>query len=634
MRHLFPSDRIADLVDAERGLTAAEVEDRRRRYGPNDILGDRHAGWRAIARDTARDPMIWFLVATALLFAWLEDYVEASVLALALLPIASMDAYLHRRTQATTEGLAGRLAAYAHVLRDGAVGEISSVELVPGDLAIVTEGGAISADGILIAGANLQADESSLTGEAMPVRKQVFRGSLGHDETALENEYWGAAGTRLLTGEARLRVVFTGRETLYGEIVRLAREGQQERTPLQNAIGALVAGLVVIAVLICVALAVTRYYQGFGLLDAFLAAVTLAVAALPEEFPVAFTFFLGVGVYRLARRQALVRRAVVVENIGRVTCICSDKTGTITEGKLTLAHALPVEGVAAAELRRIAALASRLGSGDPIDVAILRGAHPAPRPLATFPFTEDRRRETSILPDGDGGILAATKGAPETILVMSELTDEEQAAWLAKTEELGAAGHKVLACARRVVGAWSGGEPDRGFQFLGLLAFEDPVRAGVREAVAKAQGAGIRVIMVTGDHVTTATAIARDIGLGVADPRIIEGSQLKALGAGDLKEFDVVARAIPAQKLDLVRMLRSSGEIVVVTGDGVNDVPALQGADIGIAMGERGTRTAREIASIVLLDDNFRTIVRAIAEGRQLFRNLKLSFDRWWPRPH
>jgi Ca2+-transporting ATPase len=627
LRHLFPSDRIAGLLDGDRGLTVQETEERRHLYGSNDILGDKSSGWGAIARDTARDPMIWFLVATALLFAWLGDYAEASVLGLALLPIAGMDAYLHRRTQATTEGLAGRLAAYARVLRDGSIKDVLSVDLVPGDLVIVGEGGAIPADGVLVAGANLQADESALTGEAMPVRKHVFQGKLGGAEATLDNEYWGAAGTRLLTGEARLRVVFTGGETLYGEIVRLAREGQHERTPLQNAIGALVAGLVVIAVLICVALAATRYYQGFGLLDAFLSAVTLAVAALPEEFPVAFTFFLGVGVYRLARRQALVRRAVVVENIGRVTCICSDKTGTITEGKLTLAHVLPAEGVAAAELRRIAALASRPGSGDPIDVAVLSGAtRPPETPLATFPFTEDRRRETSVLRHGNDGFLAATKGAPETIFALSALSPEEGAAWLAKTEELGATGHKVLACAREGLSVWSGGEPDRGFQFLGLLAFEDPVRDGVREAVAKARSAGIRVIMVTGDHVTTAAAIAREIGLGGEMPKIVEGAQLKAASARELNELDVVARAIPAQKLDLVRALRSSGEIVAVTGDGVNDVPALQGADIGIAMGERGTRTAREVASIVLLDDNFRTIVRAISEGRQLFRNLRLSY--------
>jgi P-type Ca2+ transporter type 2C len=628
LHHLFPSDRIAGLLNANRGLTADEVERRQRLYGSNDILGDRRSGWGVIARDTARDPMVWLLVATAFLFAWLGDYIEASVLALALVPIAGMDAYLHQRTQATTEGLAGRLTTQARVLRDGRRRDIPSAELVPGDLIIVNESESFPADGILVAGVNLQADESALTGEAMPVRKRPVKGVAGEGETSLDNEHWGAAGTRLLTGEARLRVVFTGGKTLYGEIVRFAREGQHERTPLQSAISTLVAWLVVIALLVCVVLAATRYYQGFGLLDAFLSAVTLAVAALPEEFPVAFTFFLGVGVYRLARRQALVRRAVVVENIGRVTCICSDKTGTITEGKVTLAHSLPVEAIDAVELRRCAAIASRPGSGDPIDVAVLEGmVSPTETLLATFPFTEDRRRETSAVRDGGSGFLVAAKGAPETIFSMSSLSPEEKTTWLAKTEEFAGAGRKVLACAKKSLSHWSGEEPDQGYQFLGLLAFVDPVRDGVREAVAKAQAAGIRVIMVTGDHLTTAAAIAREIGLGGETPRIIEGEQLKGLvSSRELEEFDEVARAIPAQKLDLVRALKASGEIVAVTGDGVNDVPALQGADIGIAMGERGTRTAREVASIVLLDDNFRTIVRAIAEGRQLFRNLKLSF--------
>jgi Ca2+-transporting ATPase len=250
-----------------------------------------------------------------------------------------MDAYLHRRTQSTTEGLAGRLASSARVLRQGEIQNIAAVDVVPGDLVIVSTGQSFPADGLIVAGANLQADESALTGEAMPVRKRPFKIPLSVEgEATADGEFWGAAGTRLLTGEARLRIVFTGGETLYGEIVRSAREGQHERTPLQGAIGALVTVLIVVAVIVCVALAATRYYQGFGLLDAFVSAVALAVAALPEEFPVVFTVFLGVGVYRLARRQALVRRSVVVENIGRVTCICSDKTGTITEGHLRLAH--------------------------------------------------------------------------------------------------------------------------------------------------------------------------------------------------------------------------------------------------------------------------------------------------------
>jgi Ca2+-transporting ATPase len=632
MRRTFQIERIAGLSDADHGLTPHEVDERRGLYGANDILRGQGSGWGDILHDTARDPMVWFLVVTALLFAALGDYTEAVVLGLALLPIAGMDAYLHRRTQASTEGLAGRLASTARVLRQGAVQDIAAVDIVPGDLAIVATGQPFPADGLIVAGANLQTDEAALTGEAMPVRKRVFKAPLGMaGEVTVDGEFWGAAGTRLLTGEARVRIVSTGGETIYGEIVRSAREGQHEQTPLQGAIKALVTVLVVVALIVCVALAAVRFYQGFGIVDAFMSAVTLAVAALPEEFPVVFTVFLGVGVYRLARRQALVRRSVVVENIGRITCICSDKTGTITEGRLRLAHLLPGDELSRDDLRRYATIASRAESGDPMDLAILEGSSPHDgEHLATFPFTEDRRREAGAIRGPGGTVLVAAKGAPETILGMCQLSADERAAWLRKTDGLATAGHKVIAAACRRLADWSGGEPDQDYRFAGLLAFEDPLREGVRDAVAKAQAAGIRVIMVTGDHMATASAIAREAGIGGDNPVVIEGSDLAGRlhrqGRDGLQELAVVARASPSQKLDLVRALKSAGEIVAVTGDGVNDVPALQGADVGIAMGERGTRTAREVASIVLLDDNFRTIVQAIAEGRQLFRNLKLSF--------
>ena len=632
MRRSFPSSRISDLGDSQSGLTQSEADDRQRRFGSNTIVETTRSGWRDVLRETIRDPMLWFLLGTALLFAWLEEFTEAAVLAVALLPIVGMDAYLHRRTQATTAGLSGRLASRATVIRDGKSFEVSAVDIVPGDLVVVSEGQYLPADGLLVDGDGLQFDESSLTGESMPVRKRTFTERLRNGgETSVDTVHWGMAGTRLLTGEASLRVIYTGRETLYGQIVRSAQAGQHDRTPLQDAIGRLVRSLMVIAFALCLVLAAVRYYQGFGALDALLSAVTLAIAALPEEFPLVFTFFLGVGVYRLAQRQALVRRGVVVENIGRVTYICTDKTGTLTEGRLHLAHLVSAGGVAEEFLLRAGATAARHASGDPLDKLLLETAQSFEGArLATFPFTEDRRREVAILQAPDGTVLAAVKGAPETVLAMVRLTEADRAGWLARTRELAATGHKVIACATRRLDDWSGLEPDRDLEFAGLLVFEDPVRDGVADAVARAQAANIRVVMVTGDHPATATAIARELGIGGREPTVIEGSELEEYprrdGHGGVRQIDVIARAVPAQKLDLVRALQHVGEIVAVTGDGVNDVPALQGADIGIAMGERGTRTAREVASIVLLDDNFRTIVRAIREGRQLFRNLKLSF--------
>jgi Ca2+-transporting ATPase len=436
----------------------------------------------------------------------------------------------------------------------------------------------------------------------------------------------------VLTGRARIRVTYTGAETRYGDIVRSLQAQRHERTPLQQAIGSLVRTLIVAAVAICVALAATRIYQGHGIVDAVVSAVTLAVAALPEEFPVVFALFLGVGVYRLARQQALVKRAVVVENIGRVTCICSDKTGTLTEGRLRLVHVVPAEGIDEARLLAAAATASRAGSGDPLDVAI---AEAAPRAagtvLATFPFTEARRREVAVVRTPSRALLCAAKGAPETILSMTCMASERRAAWLTTTRDFAVAGHKVIACCERTLAAEAPleSEPDDDYTFLGLLAFEDPVRDGAAAAVAAAQRAGIRVLMLTGDHPATSQAVAEQLGLGSGAPRVIEGDDLGVLlerGGAAVSGVDVVARAMPAQKLALVEALQRAGEIVAVTGDGVNDAPALQRADIGIAMGERGTRTARDVAAIVLLDDNFRTIVRAIAEGRQLLRNLQLSF--------
>ncbi|MEZ5561238.1 MAG: cation-transporting P-type ATPase [Pseudomonadales bacterium] len=633
MLRRIPTDRLTDLIPGS-GLTADEVTARRRVYGTNQILESVKKGWRDLARDTARDPMLWFLLATSGMFAITGDHVESTVLLLALLPIIGMDAFLHRRTRAATAGLSSLLATHATVLRAGSCQIVPALDLVPGDLVTVTAGDAFPADGIVESGDNLQVDESALSGEAFPIFKRPWgQAPFAAAGAGVDERHWASAGTRLLTGTATVRVVNTGGETLYGAIVRSVTRGTHARTSLQAAVAGLVTVLVGAAVLLCLTVALVRWQQGHGLLDALLSAVTLAVAALPEEFPVVLTFFLGVGVYRLARRNALVRRAVAVENIGRVTCICSDKTGTITEGRLHLAHLEPAGPGAEQQLLRVAGLASRMASNDPLDKAILdaSGDGPTPDVLASFPFTEDRKQESAVAVAPDG-VSVALKGAPEVVLAQCSLTESEQKQWLDRVETYAAAGHKVIACASQHSpdGAWHGGEPDRDYSFAGLLAFEDPLRPGVKESLEQCRTAGIRVVMVTGDHPITATAVARELGLGGGAPAVILGETLIARLAqsGDdyTEGFDVVARAVPAVKLELVRALQARGEVVAVTGDGVNDVPALQSADVGIAMGGRGTRAAREVAAIVLIDDNFRSIVRAIAEGGQLFENLQLAF--------
>ncbi len=630
----IPPDRIGDPRDATVGLTSAQVAERRALYGFNDVLAHGRSGWMTLLNDTARDPMLWFLVGMSVLFVVIGDYTEAAVLGVAVVPLIGMDAYLHRRTQSSTAALSSRLAAQARVIRDGVSVVLPAREAVPADLVNVAPGESFPADGLIVGGVDLQVDESSLTGEAWPVRKRSLTAQDGVAPANADLVHWVFAGTRLLTGQARMRIVTIGGETLYGEIVRSAMIGAHGQTPLQKAIGRLVGIMLAGALALCVALAAIRLMQGHGLFDAFLSAATLAIAALPEEFPVVFTFFLGVGVYRLARRQALVRRAVAVENIGRVSCICSDKTGTLTEGALTLAHLEPAAALTEPELRSWAAAASRADSGDPLDAALIAAApgETPPRRIATFPFTEDRRRETAILAREGGGATAVTKGAPETIFGLCAESGASLDSWRAKAADYAAQGHKVIAVATRALSGDTppADEPSEGFALAGLLALEDPLREGVRDAVLACRDAGIRVIMITGDHPATAGAIAREAGLGGETPRVALADDLFPTGkdgAVDMSaDIDVVARAAPGQKLRLVEALRAAGEIVAVTGDGVNDVPALQRADVGIAMGERGTQSAREVAAIVLLDDNFRTIVRAIGEGRQLFRNLQLSF--------
>lgn len=628
MKRDLPPERSSLLSPADlSGLAPQDVPELRARFGPNLLAEQPPKVLADLAKDTLTDPMLWFLAVTGLVFLLLGETTDAVILLLAVIPLVGMDFYLHRRTEASIKSLRSVLASEARVIRQGSELLIAATELVAGDLVKVKTGEVFPADGIVLSGRELQADESALTGEAFPVAKHPLAATSDAADPADSN--WAYAGTRLLTGEALLRVLYTGQESLYGEIVRIAGTSRHERSPLQQEVLWLVRLLVIVAIGLCLVLAAVRLWQGYGWLDAFISAAVLAVAAIPEEFPVVLTFFLALGVYRLAQRKALVRNPAAVENIGRVEVICTDKTGTITEGKLVLQHIRPAapwdEGIVLACARR----ASRKNTGDPLDEALLATAGPPmpDGPIATFPFTEARRREVSIWQE-DGQLEAFAKGAPETILAMCTLTESERGQALADLSELALAGQKVIACARRRADP-SLLEPEGDFTFVGLIGIGDPVRKEARAAIAAVRGAGIQVIMVTGDHPQTALAVARDAGIA-AEPLALTGDELEArLVSGDrdfLRDIAVVARASPAQKIALVTAIRATGRITAVSGDGVNDVPALKAADIGIAMGLTGTRSAREVASVILLDDNFHTISMAIAEGRQLFANLVRSF--------
>lgn len=626
------------------GLGEHEVTSQLSKFGPNDIVGESKSPWVTLALDTIKDPMIWFLIGIGALFWVLGDRQEASVVFAATIPLLFMDAFLHWRTQATTASLKGQLASTTIVVRDGTTKRVGTHQIVPGDLVLLDhQEHFLPADGIWENAETLQVDESVLTGEAFPVSKVACPSDVYHGSKvrSLGAELLGYAGTRVLTGRGHLRVLATGRQTSYGEIVHAAVSVSQERTALQKAIDRLTQWLVAGAALFCLVLAAVRIYQGHGWLDALMSAATLAVAAIPEEFPVVFTFFLGVGVYRLAKKRAWVRRAVSVENIGRVDRICTDKTGTITWGLLELTHLERSNRCTDADLILLAAAAANPEGTDPVDLAILNVARnrniSPPIRFKTFPFTEDRKRESAFFVQ-DGQTRCALKGAPETILNLSNLSEAERQQWLDRVEVWARGGHKVLAVGfheSALETSRVSEEPKNQIEFAGLLAFEDPARPEVKDAVAFCKSSGIRLLMLTGDHPHTAAAIGRDIGLGEGEPIVIsaekEPEKFQATWLKDhpeyLQDADIVARCKPMQKLLIVETLKARGEVVAVTGDGVNDVPALKAASIGIAMGLRGSRSAKEVSSIVLGDDNFSTIVNAIREGRQLLANLRLAFE-------
>lgn len=634
-RHL-PLARINHSLLSSWSLDDQRADENRRHYGSNDILEKSGHGWLGLLRDTLLDPMIWFLFVTGMLFLWLREYTESLILLMAIIPIGGMDAFLHWRTQVSTQALSSRLVTYATVIRAGKECCIPATELIPGDLVIVTAGHYFPADGIILEATNVQVDESSLTGEAFPVLKSPLNAlPQGEFSPLIGYQHWGMVGTRLLTGRAVIRVVYTGKETLYGEIVASVQEAHYQRTPLQQALMRLVVTLIIVATGLCVLLSVIRFYQGFGLVDAILSGATLAVAALPDEFPMVFTFFLGVGVYRLAQKHALVRRAVSVENIGRVTTICTDKTGTVTEGHFHIAALRLAENISQHTLLQCARLAARRESHDPLDAAILDTHNNHDDDihgltlLHTYPFTEDRKRETAIYAKNNG-MLIVSKGAPETLLAKSILDAQQLDDWQHQVTDLAREGYKVIGCVRYQSRSHIADEPDQAYEWLGLIAFMDPPRQEVYAAIQYCQMHRLHVLMITGDHPDTARTIAAKIGLGNGAPNVITAEEaddiLHERGGAFLRNVHVIARAVPAQKFAIVNALKRLNEVVVVTGDGVNDVPALRAADIGIAMGERGTQSAREAASIVLLDDNFGSIVNAINEGRQLFKNLQLSF--------
>jgi magnesium-transporting ATPase (P-type) len=661
------------------GLTEAEAEARRARFGPNQLEDEPPPpAWAVFARQF-RSPLIFILLVALAVTIGLGEYLDASVIAAVLALNAVIAFTQERKAEGAVRALMQLVVPRARVVRDGRDLEIDSRDLVPGDVVLLESGARIPADLRLVGTNALQVDESLLTGESVPVTKTVE--PVDPDAGLADRHCMAHTGATVTAGRGRGVVVATGSDTELGAIAGLMRSEAVTATPLQRRmdqfariIGAVVAGSALIAFVSGVAL-------GESVDDMFLVAVALAVSAVPEGLPVAVTITLAVGVRRMARRSAIIRRLPAVETLGSTTVIGSDKTGTLTENRMTvqeiwtpghrytLAGGVPdgelLEGDEPAAIGDHAALHETLlagvlaseadlhwtddglaTAGDPTEIALLlsaltaglepgdaRTAYPV---FAEIPFEPTLRYSASIRSRHDRHEVFV-KGAPERVLGMCTemLTDDGPVPVDADTvseaaAELASRGQRVLAFARRttprpLADPRDVAEPD-GLVFVGLQAMIDPPRTGVRDSIATCQAAGIRVVMITGDHVETARAIAEQLGIaGTGDA--LTGSELDDLDddalAARIDRIAVCARVSPEHKLRIVRALQARGEVVAVTGDGVNDAPALKAAEIGIAMGEKGTDVAREASEMVLADDNFVSITSAVEEGRVTFDNIR-----------
>lgn len=623
------------------GLSSIEAGRRLAQVGPNRwVKQDRLARVREVI-GLLLDPMAVMLVVAAILYYVLGETRDAVVLALALIPVLGVDVVLEARSRAALEKLARAAAPFADVVRDGRIVSVPLEDVVPDDLLVLREGHVIAADGVVLWAANVAVDESSLTGESEPQSKRDWPSDPG--KAPPEARFF--AGSQVVSGHGFGLVTTTGRATQYGGIATLVAQTTASASPLQQQAAVLVRRLGVVAVAVAVALFALSLGRGEPWTRALLGAVSLAMAAIPEEFPIVLTLFLSVGAWRLASRGMLVRRLASVETLGSTTVICTDKTGTLTLGHFQMTQHVVLEpGLSERDFLEAAVLACERHPTDAMERAIdayaaARGVSPADLEAAwalvrDYDFDPVGKHMSHVWRalDINDTYMVAAKGAVEGILAHSRLDANEHRAVLEANQQLAAQGLRVLALAARRTAQLGKDRDDdeRNLTVYGLLGFQDPLRPEVPGAVAECQHAGIRIAMITGDHALTAHAVAEAAGILHDDDLIVTGDELIALSETERAErigrAAIFARISPEQKFLIVNALKSGGDVVAMTGDGVNDAPALRRADIGIAMGQRGTDVARATADLVLLDDNFASIVETVRQGRHIFQNIQRAF--------
>ena len=635
--HARPAPEVCDAlgVDADSGLSEEEAARRLASDGPNELRRDPAPSRVALVARQFVNSMVLLLVGAAVISLAIGELLDAAVIMAIVVANAVFGALQEGRADRAAAAVRDLLAPTAHLLREGRVSERPAAEVVVGDVVALSAGDRVPADGRVVEDTLLQVDESALTGESLATGKRAAPPD-GADAPLAERHTSVLAGTTVTRGIGRFVVTATGEATEMGRIAGAAGRARA-RTPLQGRLDRLSRLLIPIAAGICATLALLAYLQGDTLAHSVLVGVSLAVAALPEGLPAVVTITLALSMRRMAEHGAIVRRLAAVETLGSTTVICSDKTGTLTENRLAVQRLWAAPGVGDGELLEAAVLASRAaGQADPLELAIIaaageqgisrEGALAGRRVVGERPFDSERKRMSVIVADDAGRPSALVKGAPDVVVAL--LADPQGAPEIERvfagwTEE----GLRVLLVARRAA-LVDGEDPERELEPLGLVGLADTPRATARASVAEARDAGVRTIMITGDHPRTAASVAAATGVapGEGRPEVVTGPELDALGDEALRDtvrrVDVFARVVPEHKVRIVEALKSDGEIAAMTGDGVNDVPALKAAHIGVAMGRRGTDAASEAADMVLTDDDYSTIVRAIRQGRSIHENI------------
>ena len=600
------------------GLSTVEAAKRLAEFGPNRLAKPYEVKFLAIVKEEVTEPMILLLLGVGVVYSLWGKLEDALTIFSIIIVLTFVEVWNEFRAKKAIASLSQLAAPRTRVVRDGAATEIETEGVVPGDILLVGSGSRIAADARLVTAYSLQADESSLTGESLPVAKSPG------DEIS--------AGTLVVAGEGRAEVTATGVRSRFGRISALAQTVKPPKTPLQLAMKDLAMKLVWVALFFSVAIPLLGVIRGQNLKEMILTGLALAFATIPEEGPIIITMILGLGAYKLSKNNFLIKKIKATEVLGNATVILTDKTGTLTENEMSVVAAYPpgrekdVLSSASSALSEISMFAT--------DKAIAGKARELGVPAARGEIVRERgfgegRKTKTVLRREDGGLKLFMSGSPEELF---KLSGGDTSAWEAELAKETGLGRRVIAVAAKSLPAAALGEDfaalEQGVTLVGLMALEDLPRQGVEETLNIARKAGVRTIMVTGDHPLTALTIARKVGIS-AD-KVVSGPELDALSDEDLKktvrDVSVFARATPENKYRLLKALQANGEIVAVTGDGVNDTLALKGAHIGIAMGIKGTDAAKEAADVVLADDNYNTIARAIFEGRKFFDNLRKGF--------